>query len=132
MEHLENRELNLCSLDGVLRHEVTSFQRGHPPVPWARCTGAQRRLFWMWLIRQWRCFFEYRANRDRCACESGYAAIHLAAAVYQSGMPKPTHADCVAILRATRTLARKYPNKFVLIGGKGRMPPLLNPAAFRA
>jgi hypothetical protein len=80
-------------------------------------------------VRPWRCFSKCRANRHRCACEGGYAATHLALAVYQSGMPKrrPTHADRVAVLRAARTLARKYPNKFVLIGGKGRMPLLLNP-----
>jgi hypothetical protein len=85
----------------------------------------------MWLIRQWRCFSNVGLIGID-AHESGYAATHLAAAVYQSGMPKPTHADYVAVLRAKRILARKYPNKFVLIGGKGRMPLLLNPAAFRA
>ena len=39
---------------------------------------------------------------------------------------RPTRADRVAVLRATHTLARKYPNRFVLIGGKGRKPLWLN------
>ena len=58
---------------------------------------------------------------DEDACEQCYAADDLARAVYQRGKSgRPTQSEHVAALRAMHSLARKYPNKFVLTGGRGR------------
>ena len=61
---------------------------------------------------------------DDNACEERYAAEDLARAVYQPEKlgRRPTQSEHVAALRAMHSLARKYPNKFVLTGGKGRGP----------
>ena len=61
---------------------------------------------------------------DENACEERYAAEDLARAVYQPEKlgRRPTQSEHVAALRAMHSLARKYPNKFVLTGGKGRGP----------
>jgi hypothetical protein len=48
----------------------------------------------------------------------------LAAAIYQpkKGWPAVTRAQQVSVLRAMHSLARKFPDRFVLNGGKGREP----------
>ena len=58
------------------------------------------------------------------AYEERYAAEDLARAVYQPETPgrRPTQSEHVAALRAMHSFARKYPNQFVLTGGKGRGP----------
>jgi hypothetical protein len=58
------------------------------------------------------------------AREERYGAEDLARAVYQPEKPerRPTQSEHVAALRAMHSLARKYPNKFVLTGCKSRGP----------
>lgn len=58
---------------------------------------------------------------DDDAFEQRYAAEDLARAVYQreKSRRRPTQSEHVAVLRAMHSLARKYPNKLVLPGGKG-------------
>jgi hypothetical protein len=61
---------------------------------------------------------------DGDACDDRYAATDLALAIYQPERPTrlPTQAERVAVLRAMRSLGRKYPSKIVLSGGKGAKP----------
>jgi hypothetical protein len=58
------------------------------------------------------------------ACEDRYAATDFALAIYQQERPirLSTQAERVAVLRAMRSLARKYPSKIALTGGKGAKP----------
>jgi hypothetical protein len=58
------------------------------------------------------------------ACEERYAAETLALEIYQPEKPRrrPTQAERVAVFRAMHSLARKFPKKFVLNGGKGSEP----------
>jgi hypothetical protein len=60
---------------------------------------------------------------DNDAGKNGHAAEALAVAVYQPRKgPKrlPTEAERVAVARAMRSLAHKYPDRIVLKGGEGR------------
>jgi hypothetical protein len=61
---------------------------------------------------------------DGDVCEDRYATRDLALAIYQPERPTrlPTQAERVAVLRAMRSLARKYPSKLELTGGKGAKP----------
>jgi hypothetical protein len=65
-----------------------------------------------------------RYYRGRRRIRRTLRAEDLARAVYQPETPgrRPTQSEHVAALRAMHSFARKYPNKFVLTGGKGRGP----------
>ena len=56
------------------------------------------------------------------ACKERYAASDLAHSIDQPKSPtrRATQAEHVAALRAMRSLARKFPDRFVLKGGEGR------------
>jgi hypothetical protein len=56
------------------------------------------------------------------ACKERYAARDLALSIYQPKIPRrrATQTEHVAALRAMRSLARKFPDRFVLKGGEGR------------
>jgi len=56
------------------------------------------------------------------ACKERYAASDLALSIYQpkNRRRRATQAEHVAALRAMHSLARKFPDRFVLKGGKGR------------
>jgi hypothetical protein len=55
-------------------------------------------------------------------CAERWTAESLAIDVYRTKEKRPTRAQRVAVLRAMHSLARKYPDRFVLTGGKGRGP----------
>ena len=58
--------------------------------------------------------------------EDAYAAESLAIALYHPKLPLddwwPTRAQRLSVLRAMHSLVCKYPDRFVLTGGKGREP----------
>jgi hypothetical protein len=56
------------------------------------------------------------------ACQERYTASDLALTIYQpkSRRRRATQAEHVAALRAMQSLARKFPDRFLLKGGKGR------------
>jgi len=56
------------------------------------------------------------------ACQERYAASDLALSIYQPKSPRrrATQTEHVAALRAMQSLARKFPDRFVLKGGEGR------------
>jgi hypothetical protein len=63
--------------------------------------------------------------------EQSYAAEDLAIDIFRPEKPYPevwwpTQAQHVAVIRAMHSLARKFPERFVLTGGKGRLPLWLN------
>ena len=62
--------------------------------------------------------------------EQSYAAEDLAIDIFRPEKPHPdwwpTQAQHVAFTRAMHLLARKFPERFALTGGKGRVPPWLN------
>jgi hypothetical protein len=59
---------------------------------------------------------------DDAACEERYAARDLALSIYQPKSPRrrATQAEHTAALRAMHSLARKFPDRFVLKCGEGR------------
>ena len=60
---------------------------------------------------------------DKGAAKNVYTAETLAVAVYQptkGAQRMPTQAERVAIARAMRSLAHKYPDRIMLKGGEGR------------
>jgi hypothetical protein len=60
---------------------------------------------------------------DKWVRRNSFAAEALAVAAYQSrtGLKRlPTKAERVAVARAIRSLAHKYPDRIVLKGGEGR------------
>ena len=62
--------------------------------------------------------------------EQSYAAEDLAIDIFRPEKPHPdwwpTQAQRVAVTRAMHLLARKFPERFALTGGKGRVPLWLN------
>lgn len=63
--------------------------------------------------------------------EQSYAAEDLATYIFRTEKPYsedwwPTQAQHVAVTRAMHSLAREFPERFVLTGGKGRLPLWLN------
>ena len=63
--------------------------------------------------------------------EQSYAAEDLAIDIFRPEKPYPedwwpTQNQHVAVIRAMNSLARKFPERFALTGGKGRLPLWLN------
>jgi hypothetical protein len=62
--------------------------------------------------------------------EQSYAAEDLAIDIFRPEKPHPdwwpTQAQHVVVIRAMHLLARKFPQRFALTGGKGRLPLWLN------
>jgi hypothetical protein len=63
--------------------------------------------------------------------EQSYAAEDLAIDIFRPEKPYPedrwpAQAHHIAVIRAMHSLARKFPERFVLTGGKGRLPLWLN------
>ena len=64
-------------------------------------------------------------------CEQSYAAEDLAIDIFRPEKPCPkdwwpTRVQHVAVRRAMHSRARKFPQRFALTGGKGRLPLWLN------
>jgi hypothetical protein len=63
--------------------------------------------------------------------EQSYAAEDLALDIFRPEKPYPedwwpTQSQHVAVIRAMNSLASKFPERFALTGGKGRLPLWLN------
>ena len=63
--------------------------------------------------------------------EQSYAAEDLAIDIFRPEKPYPedwwpTQNQHVAVIRAMNSLARRFPERFALTGGKGRLPLWLN------
>jgi hypothetical protein len=62
--------------------------------------------------------------------EQSYAAEELAIDIFRLEKPYPdwwpSEAQHVAVVRAMQSLARKFPERFALTGGKGRLSLWLN------
>jgi hypothetical protein len=62
--------------------------------------------------------------------EQSYAAEDLAINIFRPENPSPywwpNKAQYVGVVRAMHSLARKYPRRFALTGGKGHLPLWLN------
>jgi hypothetical protein len=62
--------------------------------------------------------------------EQSYAAEDLAIDIFRPEKPYPgwwpTQTEHVAVIRAMHSLAHKFPERFALTGGKGRLPLWLN------
>jgi hypothetical protein len=102
----------LRSLSAGVRRLTTSTGRGTSWATMSRGLGRIERTI-LTLVE------------DKRVRRNGFAAETLAVAAYQSRTELkrlPTKAERVAVARAIRSLADKYPDRIVLKGGEGRPP----------